>query len=124
MKHINQETMMELRESLEAELADLKEELSAHGRSVGDDGDWEGSSNEGDDIESDPVDAADQIEELATNVPLVEELEDRYEEVEEALERMDHGAYGICEACGEPIPVERLKANPAAATCIKHADMA
>ncbi|MBM3271976.1 hypothetical protein FJY94_01680 [Candidatus Kaiserbacteria bacterium] len=122
MKHIDQETMMELRESLETELADLEEELSAHGRSVGEDGDWEGSSNEGDDMESDPIDAADQIEELATNVPLVEQLEDRYKEVEEAMERMDHGAYGICEACGEPIPVERLKANPAAATCIKHAE--
>lgn len=113
---------MELRESLETELADLEEELSAHGRVIGDGGDWEGSSNEGDDMESDPIDAADQIEELATNVPLVEELEDRYDEVEEALERMDHGAYGICEACGEPIPVERLKANPAAATCIKHTE--
>jgi len=112
---------MELRGLLEAELADLEEELSAHGRSVGEDGDWEGSSNEDGGEESDPIDAADQIEELATNVPLVEELEDRYDEVEEAIERMDHGAYGICEACGEPIPVERLKANPAAATCIKHA---
>jgi RNA polymerase-binding protein DksA len=121
MKHIDQETMMELRGLLEAELADLEEELSAHGRSVGEDGDWEGSSNEDGGEESDPIDAADQIEELATNVPLVEELEDRYDEVEEAIERMDHGAYGICEACGEPIPVERLKANPAAATCIKHA---
>jgi len=82
---------MELRESLETELADLEEELSAHGRSVGEDGDWEGSSNEGDDMESDPIDAADQIEELATNVPLVEQLEDRYKEVEEARERMTAG---------------------------------
>lgn len=121
MKHINQETIEELRTTLEEELATLEEDLASHGRARGDDGDWEGSANEDERMEADPIDAADNIEELVTNVPLVEELEDRYDEVEEALERMDHGLYGICEACGEPIPVERLKANPAAATCIKHA---
>lgn len=122
MKHIDQGTMVELRGMLEDELASLEDELAAHGRVQSDTGDWEGSSNEADDVESDPTDAADNIEELATNVPLVEELEDRHDEVTEALERMDHGIYGLCEACGEPISTERLRANPAAATCLKHAE--
>lgn len=35
-------------------------------------------------------------------------------EVQRALERMEHGEYGICVDCGEEIPVERLKVQPTA----------
>lgn len=39
--------------------------------------------------------------------------------VEEALRRFERGTYGICEACGQPIPTERLEALPYATTCVK-----
>ena len=32
--------------------------------------------------------------------------------IEEALERMDQGTYGLCLLTGEPIPVERLRQVP------------
>lgn len=32
--------------------------------------------------------------------------------IEEALQRMDEGTYGICLLTGEPIPVERLRQVP------------
>jgi RNA polymerase-binding transcription factor DksA len=35
---------------------------------------------------------------------------------------MDEGLYGICEVGSETIPLERLKANPAARTCVEHSD--
>jgi DnaK suppressor protein len=38
--------------------------------------------------------------------------------VEEALERLESGDYGICTACGEPISVRRLQAIPWARYCI------
>jgi DnaK suppressor protein len=38
--------------------------------------------------------------------------------IEEALERIDDGSYGICEACGERITVERLRARPVTTLCI------
>jgi RNA polymerase-binding transcription factor DksA len=38
--------------------------------------------------------------------------------VEQALERMDAGAYGSCERCGRPIDEERLEALPAARLCL------
>ena len=37
--------------------------------------------------------------------------------VEQALERLDHGKYGVCERCHEPIAMERLRALPHAVTC-------
>ncbi|MCB2189031.1 MAG: RNA polymerase-binding protein DksA [Deltaproteobacteria bacterium] len=38
--------------------------------------------------------------------------------IEEALERIDDGSYGICESCGEDISDERLKARPVTTLCI------
>lgn len=45
-----------------------------------------------------------------------EELRD----VEEALGRIDAGAYGLCLECGEPIDIERLRANPSARYDLQH----
>ncbi|MRJ03144.1 MAG: RNA polymerase-binding protein DksA [Epsilonproteobacteria bacterium] len=39
-------------------------------------------------------------------------------EIEEALEKIEHGEYGICEMCGEQIKPLRLKVKPYAKYCI------
>jgi DnaK suppressor protein len=39
--------------------------------------------------------------------------------IQEALQRLDQGEYGICEECGEPIGIERLKARPVTTLCIE-----
>jgi DnaK suppressor protein len=39
--------------------------------------------------------------------------------IETALERMRKGDYGLCETCGEGIPLARLQALPYATMCIK-----
>ncbi len=39
-------------------------------------------------------------------------------DLDHALERLRDGTYGVCERCGGPIALERLKARPAAKTCI------
>jgi sigma-B regulation protein RsbU (phosphoserine phosphatase) len=41
-------------------------------------------------------------------------------EVDAALQRMDQGAYGLCEVCHEPVESERLMANPLARFCLDH----
>jgi len=41
-------------------------------------------------------------------------------EVNAALDKMAAGQYGVCDGGGELIPEARLKAYPAAATCIEH----
>jgi len=40
-------------------------------------------------------------------------------EIQEALERLKQGEYGICEDCGEPIPEQRLRLFPAAKLCVR-----
>jgi DnaK suppressor protein len=42
--------------------------------------------------------------------------------VEEALDRLDSGDYGICLSCEEPIPAKRLRALSWARYCVKCQD--
>ncbi len=39
-------------------------------------------------------------------------------EIDEALQRIEEGTYGICEECGEPIGEGRLKVMPFAKRCV------
>lgn len=39
-------------------------------------------------------------------------------QIEDALRRMEHETYGVCERCGEPIPYERLEVIPFATLCM------
>jgi phosphoserine phosphatase RsbU/P len=41
-------------------------------------------------------------------------------EVDDALERMDKGRYGICEECHEPVEQDRLMADPLVRYCLDH----
>lgn len=41
-------------------------------------------------------------------------------EVDAALDRLEGGSYGICEACHEPVEEERLLANPLVRFCLDH----
>lgn len=41
-------------------------------------------------------------------------------EVDSALERMEHGKYGLCETCHDPIEPERLMADPLVRFCLAH----
>lgn len=40
-------------------------------------------------------------------------------QIENALESMRHGTYGICDGCQKPVPLARLQALPYATTCIE-----
>ena len=41
------------------------------------------------------------------------------EDVEEALQRIQEGSFGVCANCGDPISMVRLKAMPSARLCIE-----
>ena len=52
------------------------------------------------------------IERRITKIDCVE-----LDRIEQALKRLDQGTYGLCEACGCPIPPGRLDATPWATSC-------
>jgi RNA polymerase-binding transcription factor DksA len=110
------------KEKLEKELALVEEELSKVGRKNPDNAeDWEPTATEIDSDHADDNDVADNQESFAENVAVLDKLETQYNEIKNALKKIDAGTYGICEVSGEQIPEERLMANPSARTMIEHA---
>jgi RNA polymerase-binding transcription factor DksA len=109
------------KEKLENEKKVLIEELKERGRLNTTTNIWEAVPEEqviG--PEADENDLADRSEDYGERTAAVAELGRRLQLVELALNKIVEGKYGICEISGEEIEEERLEANPAAKTCIKH----
>lgn len=100
-----------LRDSLNFRLAELRAEVRAAQQAQ------LGSGGAGAHEVADHKDEAaeQQLEELddAQAQRDIEELA----QVEAALKRLDAGTYGNCATCGEPIPMSRLRVQPAAPRC-------
>ena len=58
------------------------------------------------------------------DLSLLEQVEAELADIEHALDRLEEGTYGTCEACGKPIGDERLEAVPAARFCLQDQDKA
>ncbi len=57
--------------------------------------------------------------ERAQTAALLDQSQSRLDDFDTALQRHEQGTYGICEACGEAVPTERLAARPTARTCLR-----
>ena len=53
------------------------------------------------------------------DLSILEQVEAELADVEHALERLESGTYGTCEACGRPIDDARLEAQPATRFCME-----
>ncbi|HEV3229996.1 MAG TPA: hypothetical protein VGY97_11010 [Solirubrobacteraceae bacterium] len=69
---------------------------------------------EGDPDVGDQVDAGDELFERELDEGLTEALRERLAAIERAERRLDEGKYGLSVKSGQPIPDERLQADPAA----------
>ncbi|MCP8967590.1 yteA family sporulation protein [Ectobacillus ponti] len=67
-----------------------------------------------------PADLATELYEREKDFGIIEFREKHLADVNHALERIENGTYGICEVCGEEIPLERLEALPTATTLVEH----
>jgi len=109
------------KEKLEQEKKLLLEELAKLGIENPENHDWGALSKPPKDADrADTNIAADYDEEFAEKSYKLGELEIRFNNIKDALKKIEEGAYGICEVGGEPIEIDRLEANPAAKTCKKH----
>lgn len=109
------------KKNLEDELLLLEKELEDVGRRNPDNkADWEAEPEEMNIDSADANEVADNIEEFEGNAAVLKDLEIRYNDIKDALAKIENGTYGICEISGDPIEEDRLIANPAARTCKKH----
>ena len=100
---------------------ELEKELSLVGRKNPDvKGDWEPTQVDMNTMVSDKNELADSFEEMENRTAIEDSLEEQLTFVNQALERVEKGTYGICETCGCDIDERRLEAFCAAKNCIKH----
>jgi YteA family regulatory protein len=67
-----------------------------------------------------PADIGTELFERGKDIALNEQNEHLLDEINNALENMETGTYGVCSMCNKPIPYLRLEAIPWTAYCIKH----
>lgn len=110
------------RKILEKEKTKIEVQLRRFARKSKRGDDWQPNpSSEASNIQMAELgEVATAITQMETNLESEKVLESSLKEVNEALERIEKGKYGICEKTGEMIKEERLKANPAAKTCVDH----
>lgn len=70
------------------------------------------------------ADVASETFEREKDFSILEQVEAELVDVERALQRLDDGSYGSCEACGSAIGDERLEAQPATRFCVLHQEAA
>jgi RNA polymerase-binding transcription factor DksA len=71
-------------------------------------------------IDQHQADLATETFERERDQSLLQDIDQEIADVQRAFVRLDRGTYGRCEACGTPIPNDRLAAMPAARFCLEH----
>jgi len=112
-KHWTEQELAEVRQELEAEANGLREDISSAesqiaarlGDAVGDAGD-------------DSADAGAKTFQREHELALTENARELLAQTERVLAKIEGGAYGVCESCGEPIGKARLQAFPRATLCV------
>ena len=67
---------------------------------------------------ADMYDLADDERERQFSILLCDRDREKLKQIDEALERIEDGTYGICEECGSKISAKRLKIMPFARYCV------
>jgi RNA polymerase-binding protein DksA len=65
-----------------------------------------------------PADVGTETFEREKDLSILDRVDGQLADVEHALERLEDGTYGTCEACGRDIDEDRLRARPAARFCL------
>jgi DnaK suppressor protein len=103
-------------ESFKALLLQLRRELS---HDI-DDLEADAFATDGDRLSVDnPADIGSESFAQEFSLELLQRDEATLGEIDEALDRVESGTFGLCETCEEPIPKARLNAVPYARNCVE-----
>ena len=83
----------------------------------GSDRDQRDNIDESDAPQIEIIDIAQSLEQLGRDTSLAEQERKELLAIERALTKMASGTFGVCEDCGEDIPVKRLMVLPEARLC-------
>jgi len=107
-KKLTKKQLEEFRKILTEQLKQLEKKLSGAVDEL----------SEESEVFPDISDQATQESDLYFDLRVKDREQKLIEKIKTALKKIDEGTFGICERCGEPIELERLKARPVATLCI------
>lgn len=114
---MDKNTENQVKEALEKKKANLENELARFAKKDRDnEGDWDTKYPRT--KEGDLEDAADEVEQYSTMLPIEFSLEKQLQEVDQALEKFKKGTYGRCETCQKEIEKAKLLAYPETKICL------
>ena len=56
--------------------------------------------------------------ERSQSTAILGQTRDHLSQIDDALERLEDGSYGVCTTCNRPIPIARLEARPYSTQCV------
>jgi len=77
-----------------------------------------GGMTDGKDNFPDPTDRASLESDRNATLRIRDRERKLITKIDDALQRIADGTYGLCESCNEPIGIQRLKARPVTTLCI------
>lgn len=110
-------TLERFRKRLEEEKSRLEEQIEDYERDLEEARLTESSSDRSPDPGN--AEASSMKLEYAKELSIEQNTLDLLSKVNRALERVAAGTYGICESCGNAIPVERLDVLPYSTICVE-----
>jgi len=109
VEHLSQAQREQLRQQLEGRRESVRAERRAELKSV--------ARPQVADV-GDTQDAASGEESRQRSAALLAKYDRTLDEIDGALERMEHGTFGVCEETDEPIPYGRLQVHPTTRHCV------
>jgi RNA polymerase-binding protein DksA len=113
MAGLDEGELSHIRSQLESDHARLRAQITATEQELADSL-WHSDERD----RGDGVDAGDWALSIQQESSLASNAQELLRQTALALSRIESGDYGICDRCGHPIPVERLRVFPRATTCL------
>ena len=113
---MNQKTLDKIKNQLLADKKQLEESLSEFAEKG--ENERGGYRSKFPKLGSSPEENAAEVTMFSDNLSLEENLEKSLKDVNQALERIKSGDYGVCKYCRQPIDEKRLLARPASSACV------
>jgi len=110
------ELQARLRDELEADRANVLDELRSYGADP-----YSEKVDRPSGIDAGFADSAQASAARADLLAHVDTARDRLAAIDTALACIDDGTYGRCQVCGEPIPEARMEARPTSTRDVAHA---
>jgi YteA family regulatory protein len=115
---LDKKTIRRLKKRLQQEQMELSQELNGAQEVVGEES-LTNSISELSAYDNHLADLGSETFEREKDLGIQNAKKVKYLAINEALERLEEGKYGICLVCGRPIDLERLEVLPQTLTCIE-----